>query len=312
MWSVWRWRSQRSLRPGWGVAWVLLGLLLGCRSTTLTERAPVGGEHEVFISPERLDVLRQQGVTLLDARGGWSYRMGHLEGAVHAPWTDFTEGGFQSGLLAPDATVVARLERLGVRRDTPVVVYGDWHHGWGEEGRVHWMLAYLGHPHVRILYGGMPLWEQLERETVWTVSKAAPGDFKASPQASLRATMDDVAAVHAQEGVVLLDVRTPAEFQGRTPYGSSRGGHIPGAVSLHWSEVFTEQGDLRPAAHVEAMLAKRGVGRGTAVVTYCTGGVRSGFMTAVLLWLGRTPTRNFDGSWWQWSQARDMPVERSR
>ncbi len=103
---------------------------------------------------------------------------------------------------------------------------------------------------------------------------------------------------------MVLDVRTRAEYDGATPYGSVRGGHVPGAEHLEWTALFDEQGALRPRAELEALLPARGA----RVVAYCTGGVRSGFVYAVLRALGRDDVANYPGSWWEYA-ASDLPVE---
>jgi thiosulfate/3-mercaptopyruvate sulfurtransferase len=99
---------------------------------------------------------------------------------------------------------------------------------------------------------------------------------------------------------VVLDTREPREYRGETPYGETRGGHVPGARHLFYKDLQAEDGRLLPPARLKARLAALGIGEGTEIVAYCTGGVRSGWVTTVLNDLGLR-ARNFAGSMWDWS-----------
>ena len=244
------------------------------------------------------------GVTLLDARTAARYAEGHLVGALSAPWTEFTAGA-HDGALLPVAELEAKLSALGVRRDRPVVVYARWREGWGEEGRLFWMLDYLGHPNVRVIRGGWPAW----RGPVSTAAvKPAPGAFTARVQPSRRIDTKELAL--RREHVDLIDTRSAAEFAGAMPYGSKRGGHVPGARHLYWKGAFETDGRLRSRAAVRAWLEAGGVQFSRAAVAYCTGGIRSGFTYLLLRWLDHPSPANYDGSWWAWSADPRRAVAR--
>ncbi len=266
-------------------------------------------QPSILIDPDTLVALRAEGAALLDARGAVAFRVDHIPGAVHAPWDQFVSG-LLNGVIDDDVVVIeAELQAMGVRADRPVLIVGDWDKGWGEEGRVFWTLEYLGHRDVRVLYGGMPRWLAEARPTE-SFSKDPPrGDFKVALRPELRATADFIQeGLKAEGGLVLLDARHVEEFEGATPYGEARGGHIPGAKHLFWQSIFSDEGNLKDYGVLRSEMAAAGVGGGRPTVVYCTGGVRSGFLYMVLRWLGFEGVRNYDGSWWEWSASEDLPV----
>ena len=282
-----------------------------CNEGPTLDSAPLPvGERETdevyFVTPEALSGMD---AVVLDARDLLSFHQGHIPGAAHAPWTAFVDGHL-TGELSPPDRLQTSLRGLGVNEGQAVVVYGDWRDGWGEEGRVYWMLRHLGHPHVRVLAGGMPRWRALGEEIVSVGQTPVPGDFKVGPAAGHRASTDDVIAATAPgSGTVILDVRSWSEYSGNTPYGSSRGGHIPGARHLHWKELFHPSGRLHTQDQISAVLKRVGVETGTEVIVYCTGGVRSAFAYLVLRWWGGTAVRNYDASWWAWSARDELAIE---
>jgi thiosulfate/3-mercaptopyruvate sulfurtransferase len=266
---------------------------------------------DLFVSPDALMEARAGGAAILDTRGAVAYRLGHIPGAVHAPWDAFTQG-MLSGLLKEDVgELESQLRALGVRDASAVVVYGDWDQGWGEEGRVFWMLEHLGHTEVRVLYGGMRRWSERGLPTQrFSGDPPVQGDFRAAPPSGRRILSASLRDKLGGQDLTILDVRSREEFDGATPYGSPRGGRIPGARHFFWREVFAADGNLLPAGQVRARLASLGFRGGSdTVVTYCTGGVRSGFVYLVLRWLGVSAPVNYDGSWWEWSDASELPVE---
>jgi thiosulfate/3-mercaptopyruvate sulfurtransferase len=103
---------------------------------------------------------------------------------------------------------------------------------------------------------------------------------------------------------LLIDSREPREFKGATPYGETRGGHLPGAINLHYRALLDARGRLLPRSRLRAKLGKLGIKKSQPLIIYCTGGVRSGWLTVVLAHLGYRNVKNYPGSMWQWA-ARD-------
>ena len=107
--------------------------------------------------------------------------------------------------------------------------------------------------------------------------------------------------------ITIVDNRTRKEFDGATPYGSPRSGHIPDSIHIHWPEFFKADGTLKTLSALNSLLSKNSIRPDQGVVVYCTGGVRSGMAYFVFRYLG-FEVRNYDGSWWDWSQS-SLPVE---
>lgn len=216
--------------------------------------------------------------------------------AVCFPWAS-TAAAANTGLLADDDTLRARFDALGVSAATPVIVYGDWRSGWGEEGRVWWTLRYLGHQQVYIVEGGF---DALSRAQIELRSVRASFSDWPETRDDTRTLLPALTANAVAEATVVLDTRTADEFGGATLFQEARGGHIERAVHLEWRDLIADDG-LLDEATVRSELAAIGISRDTSVVTYCTGGVRSAFAVAVLEHLG-IHASNYDGSWWEYAE----------
>lgn len=308
---------------------VLLGLLPFAGLVTAAEPAQpaasataglgaseVGPASAGFVGVAGAVRLLQAGAVVLDARAS-GYLLAHLPAAQAVDWRDYRDGWGRTGRLHPDAAAMAsRLAGLGVDAERPVLVYGDGARGFGEEGRIAWLLLYLGHRQVYLLDGGFAAWrgagQPIERGP--TLRSPRPGTFPPHIQAELRA---DRAAVQRTLGTVagqpvLVDVRSEAEWHGATPYFEARGGRIPGAKWLEWLRLLDPSGQLKSDEALGRELSQQGLhDRGREIIVYCTGGVRSAFVVMVLKKLGYTRVRNYDGSFWEWAADRSLPVETS-
>ena len=247
-------------------------------------------------------------VTVLDARERRLYLNGHIPGAQNALWTRYRAGWLRSGRLPDDLKKLARnLARLGVDDAKPVLVCGSAQNGWGEEGRIAWMIRYLGHPAVAILDGGCDAWREAGRPFTKEVTDPGAATFTPRLRDGLRAFTYDVTAALTDNSIQVLDVRSREEFKGATPYYSSRGGHIPTAVNIPFRSFIDERGMVREEQAIEGLLTRVGLRQHKRVIVYCTGGVRSGFVTELLNELG-LPAANYDASFWAWSADHSLPL----
>jgi thiosulfate/3-mercaptopyruvate sulfurtransferase len=262
--------------------------------------------------------LYEDGALVLDARdkGKQGFLSGHLRGAVAVHWSQFSEpqDPDRGRLLDDEALLTERLREVGVRRDRKVIVLGSPIDGWGEEGRIVWMLRALGHPDAVMVDGGYHALISAGLPIVAGEEPSPPrGDFSIVADPGLTIEGGELAQLVAKgsQGVRLIDTREPGEFDGLTPYGEVRGGHVPGAVHLYYEQLLDSMGYLKSAEEMRGKLTSRQVAVGDHIIAYCTGGVRSGWLVAVLRDMGYQMSRNYAGSMWEWAAqpASTHPLE---
>ncbi|NJN86147.1 MAG: sulfurtransferase [Leptolyngbyaceae cyanobacterium SL_7_1] len=288
------------------------------RLTSSAEIRPIGNpidphtlQQQWIVSPDQAVGLLQQGATLLDARGSNAWNRGVLENSIGVTWQQFSqqEHPHKGKLLEDEAVLTQKLREIGVFNDRPVVVVADPANGWGEDGRIVWMLRTLGHRQAVLVDGG---YQALVEQAVPVVAQgetiaSTPGDFIIRRTNQWEVDQAELRRLMNANNIVIVDVREPREYQGQTPYGESRGGHIPGAIHLYYRDLLDEQGNLRSRQELLALLQQHNItpDQELQVISYCTGGIRSGWFTAVLTDLGFR-AQNYAGSIWEWSAA---PVE---
>lgn len=253
---------------------------------------------------------REPHVRLVDLRAGWRYLLGHLPGAVHLSTAVLhTRVNGVDGMLAPLPALQAALREAGINGDSIVVAYDD--NDGLSAARLFWALEYLGHADVRLLDGGWEGWRAAGGAGTTSRPEVAPGNFEARPRGELIAPLDWLRAHVADGDVQVLDTRTLAEFTGRRRY-SDRGGRIPGAVWVHWREHFDPRrpGFLRDPGRLRALYQARGVSPQREQVVYCQVMARASHTYFVLRWLGYPRVRGYDGSWQEWGNRADTPVQR--
>ncbi|MEO0457335.1 MAG: rhodanese-like domain-containing protein [Cyanobacteria bacterium P01_A01_bin.114] len=261
-------------------------------------------EQRWLVSAPEAKQLIEQGATLLDARSqGFGVR--RLQGATVVNWRQFspTEAAGRGTLVADETQLTRQLQALGISANRPVVVFANPPKGWGEDGRIVWMLRTLGHRQAVMVDGGF---QALVRAEVpfqqGTRLAPKPGNFVARHSSAWDIQRDELRDQLGSGSLSIIDTREPREFAGQTPYGERRGGHIPGAINLYFKDFLREDGTLLPQADLLNKLGELGITSDKPVVVYCTGGIRSGWLAAVLATMG-FQVKNYAGSMWEWSAA---------
>lgn len=237
----------------------------------------------------------------------------HIPGAVF--WSIFSD------LLKPDMSMntdskvlSALLAKSGISPETTVVPYGS---NPATGASIFWLLKCFGHSNVCVLNGGHQKWVAEGRPLTSELSSFEPAQYVAqsSSDYDYRIPLEDVRSALHQSDVVMLDVRTSAEYSGevfmeKPPEGNERAGHIPGAVHLENTLVLNEDGTFKSAVELHNLYTQRGITKDKKVIAYCAVGARSGFIWFVLKHLlGYPDVRNYDGSWNEWSRLPDAPIE---
>ena len=195
----------------------------------------------------------------------------------------------------------------GVTANTPVVVYDE--QSGIRAARGFWFLEYFGHPRVQLLDGGFGAWVSAGLPVTREAASPSKSTWTGTPQAHTIATWRDVQARLGRPDVVLLDTRTDGEYDG-SMVRAKRGGRIPGAVHVEWTRNLDEDGAFKPAPELRAMYEQAGVTPEKEVITYCQGGYRAAHGYLALRLLGYPNVRNYTGSWKEWGDREELPVER--
>jgi thiosulfate/3-mercaptopyruvate sulfurtransferase len=194
----------------------------------------------------------------------------------------------------------------GVDANTPVLVYDE--HTGMRAARAFWFLEYFGHPHVQVLDGGFGAWTRAGLPVTRDAAPPPKSSWAGVPQPHTIATWCDVKERLGRPDVVILDTRSDAEYEG-TMVRAKRGGRIPGAVHVEWARNLTPDGGFKSAAELRAMYEAAGVTPDKEVVTYCQGGYRAAHGYLALRLLGYPRVRNYTGSWKEWGDREDLPIE---
>lgn len=277
------------------------------------DAASIRYERDWIVTPKAARELIAAGAVVVDARGkDLKTKQGALANASAVVWEDLSEPKLptKGRLLGDDAALTAKLQALGIAKDKPVVVVADPVNGWGEDGRIAWTLRTLGHPKAVIVDGGLPA--LTAGGALQIAAPKIPGDFVVARTQRWETSKEELKASLGKKNLVVFDVREPREYEGKTPYGESRGGHVPGAQPLWYKDLIGSDGKLLPRPEIEKRLAAKGVTKDSEIVAYCTGGIRSGWFTTLLSDLGYK-TRNYPGSMWEWSAspAAEYPLAKN-
>lgn len=244
-----------------------------------------------------------------------SYDLGHIPGAIGWNWKTKLQDQLRRTISSKEDFEVL-LSQSGITNDTTIILYGDnnnWFAAWA-----YWLLKYYGHEDVRILDGGRKKWEDEKRELTTEETRVEPAEYTINGiHAEYRAFRDDVAETLGSKTHGLVDVRSPDEFTGKilAPPGldelSQRAGHIPGASNIPWSKAVNEDGTFRSREELKALYAEEGITPDKDIISYCRIGERSAHSWFVLKELLDFPNvRNYDGSWTEWGNLIDAPIER--
>ncbi|MEC9423925.1 MAG: sulfurtransferase [Nitrospinota bacterium] len=295
------------------VLMALLGIFLIGLALPQNQQAQIN--TKLLITADTLKKLPPEQRVIIDTRSKIKFLMGHIPGSINlSNWKEFTSKSSSiRGLLINDENLISNILRsLGLDPEQSIIIYGDPTDPWRTDGRFFWMFERYGFTDVSILDGGIKAWkkigEKLENgfQRKRKLSKITPD--KIHLNSKVIADKYLIKNVLNDKSYVLIDNRTQEEYRGSTPYGSPRGGHIPNALHIHWPDFFKRNGMLKTTNELSRLLEKEGVSYGKEIVVYCTGGVRSAMAYFVFRYLG-FKVRNYDGSWWDWSQDSNLPIE---
>ena len=243
------------------------------------------------------------------------YEEAHIPGAIGFDWKKDLQDQVKRDFLSPDE-FGALFGSRGISNDHLVVLYGD-RNNWFA-AYTYWYLKYYGHEAVRLMNGPREKWISEGRPTSTDVPQYEATTFDAQPgDENIRAMRDEVFQA-LESKTKLVDVRSPAEFSGELiamagyeQEGAQRAGHIPGAASIPWAQAVREDGTFKDPDELRELYGGKGVTNGNDIIAYCRIGERSAHTWFVLHeLLGEEHVKNYDGSWTEWGNMVNVPIEK--
>jgi thiosulfate/3-mercaptopyruvate sulfurtransferase len=244
------------------------------------------------------------------------YETGHIPGAVKIDWHSDEQDQVRRDFIDR-----AEFERLmasrGIAKDTIVVFYGDKNNWYA--AYTFWLFKLYGHRDCRIMNGGRARWEAENRPYITEVATYSPTQYHAQERdVRIRAFRLQVEEQLSRGTAALVDVRSPDEYTGKLLHmvnypqeGAQRGGHIPGAKNIPWATAANPDGTFKSAEELREIYVSRGITPDREIIAYCRIGERSAHTWFVLTQLlGYPNVRNYDGSWTEWGNLVDAPIER--
>jgi thiosulfate/3-mercaptopyruvate sulfurtransferase len=262
-----------------------------------------------LVTPEALaaELAGPAAPLLLDVRPAEEFARGHLPKAIHLDLWGVSLIDTSDAPLRAFMWMVGHLFSLrGVMPERPVVVYET--DSGIRAARVFWLLEYLGHPAVRVLDGGLNAWTRAGHGVTTDAIAPTPSTWHGTPDASRLATAQQVHRALGSPDVAIVDTRSDDEHAGRVAR-ARRGGAIPGAVHLEWTNNLAPDGRYKTPAELTEMYAGLHVTPEREVITYCQGGYRAAHTYLALRVLGYPRVRNYTGSWKEWGDREDLPIE---
>jgi thiosulfate/3-mercaptopyruvate sulfurtransferase len=241
------------------------------------------------------------------------FERGHIPNAQNVVWHTDLVDPVRRDIATPE-NFQALARKLGIEKDTTLVLYGDnnnWFAAWGA-----WVFKSHGFDNVKLLDGGRKKWEADKRPYDTRVASVSPSNVTiGAANNKLRARLADVSdAVAKKTNATIVDIRSPDEFSGKifAPPGSAelsvRAGHVPGAINVPWSRAVSEDGTIKPAAELKKLYADAGIDGSKPIIVYCRIGERSSHTWFVLSQILGYDVRNYDGSWTEYGNSVGLPV----
>jgi thiosulfate/3-mercaptopyruvate sulfurtransferase len=254
--------------------------------------------------------LDSPNLCIIDVRPAEDYARGHIPGATHfdlfgLSLVDTSEAPLKAFMFM----IHHVLELRGVSESKEVVFYEE--NSGMRAARGLWFLEYYGHPNVKMLDGGFKAWQAAGAPVTREAIAPKSASFKVDERREVLATAGDVLRSLNKQDIAILDTRSAGEYYG-TQVRAARGGAIPGAVHIEWTENLDTDGKFKSNADLKAMYDKAGITPDKEVLSYCQGGYRAAHSYVALRLLGFPKVRNYIGSWKEWGDRTDLPIEQPK
>jgi thiosulfate/3-mercaptopyruvate sulfurtransferase len=251
-----------------------------------------------------------------------NYELGHIPYSVLIDWKKDINDPITRDILNINE-YEKLLQKIGIENDSTVILYGDFNNWFA--AFAFWVFKYYGFKDVRLLDGGRKKWLEEDREISKEIVKYPKSNFQLSdefkPVSEIRALLGNVKdslVSRRSFQLSLVDVRSEPEYRGEIAAppeypteSAQRGGHIPGAVNIPWSQVISDDGTFKSLEEISKIYEKKEVTKDKDIITYCRIGERSSHTWFVLKYLlGYPNVKNYDGSWTEWGNLIGNPIEK--